>query len=263
MALKIPGGKAGSVNRLKKEMEKSQGGATWVRNVKAGEDLRVRFVTEPDEWYSYREHYDDDVMFFPCIGSDECPGCNSESEKTQRTSRRFLSNALIVDEGRVVPLKLPLDLANRLVTRYERYGNTIMDREYVLHRMGKGLDTTYDVTPETPEDLDVSEYQLIDLEQVLISQFEDAFDIEGESEATPEPSREAVREKATADLDEAIGFDEDDEDDEGDDEMLSEEEALKMSRPELVELAKQYDVEVKTTWNKRQMVDAIFSAASE
>lgn len=267
MAIKISGGQAGSVQRLKKEMERSSGGRTWIKNVRADEDMTVRFLTEPDEWYAYREHYDPSVNFFPCIGRDnDCPGCNHESDKVQRSSRRFLANALDVEAGQVIPLKLPLDLANRLVARYERNGNTILNRDYTLHRMGSGLETTYDVTPEDKSDVDLSKYQKVNLEQALIEQFEDAFDLDSEDEGgahTAAPSKERQSNIDTSsDLDQEVPSEpsaspeEDDEDG-----YLTEEQALQMSKDELKDLADQVGVEIDGRWSVQKMVDAIFAAA--
>lgn len=274
--VKIQGGKAGSVNRLKKDMAKSTGGKTWIKNVRADEDMTVRFLTEPEDWYSYREHYDPDIHFFPCIGRDaDCPGCEHDSEKVQRTSRRYLANAYDVENGQVVPLKLPLDLANRLVARYERNGDTLMNRDYTLHRMGKGLDTTYDVTPEDKSKFDASKHDLIDLEKALIEQFEDAFDLDSEDDEEeevrrPKPSRSKKRQEPEVDEDDDVD-DEDEvpsepsagaEEDEDDGDYLTEDQAMKMSKDELKELADQFEVEVDGRWTKKKMVDAIFEAAA-
>lgn len=283
MPLQIKGGKAGSVSRLKSQIESR--GRTWIRGLREGEDLTVRFLTEPDEWYAYREHFSPEVNFFPCIG-DECPGCNADSEQVQRASRRFLANALDTGSGEVIPLKLPLDLANRLVARYERNGNTLTDRDWTLHRMGKRLDTTYDVTPESPSRVDASRYQLIELEDALLHQFKEAFGLEegedvssagglsggdqspsGGPPADTDQGLDTDDGAGTADDDvpsepspasaEGAGGDEDDED------YLTEEEALKMTRPELKSLADECGVAIKSTWNKQQIVDAIFESAGE
>jgi hypothetical protein len=254
----ISGGKAGSVKRIQRDAERSSGDRTWVRYLKEGEDLTVRFLTEPDEWYSYREHYDPDRGFFPCIGKDSnCPGCEHVSEKVQRSSRRYLANALDVESGFVVPIKLPLDLANRLVARYERNSNTLMNRDYTLHRMGKGLDTTYDVTPEDKSKVDTSQYKPLDLEKVLVQQFEETFDLN-------EDDDEPVAYDTDSDLDEddevpsepSASTDEDD--DEG---YLTEAQALAMSKPELKALAEQVGVELDGRWSVEKMVEAIFAAA--
>lgn len=295
MPLQIRGGKAGSVSRLKSQIESR--GRTWIRGLREGEDLTVRFLTEPDEWYAYREHYSPEVNFFPCIG-DECPGCNSDSEQVQRASRRFLTNALDTGSGEVIPLKLQLDLANRLVARYERNGNTITDRDYTLHRMGKRLDTTYDVTPESPSRVDTSQYQLIELEDALLHQFKEAFGLgEGEDVSSASGLSEGKSSGGSPPADTDAGLDTDDEvagtadddvpsepspatdevrggttdaasaegagDDDDDEDYLTEDEALKMTRTELKSLADECGVTIKSTWNKQQIVDAIFEAAGE
>jgi len=269
--VKIAGGKTGSVTRLKKDMAKSTGGTTWIKGIRADEDLTIRFLTEPDDWYSYREHYDPENKFFPCIGRDnDCPGCEHPSEKVQRTSRRYLANALDVEAGRVVPLKLPLDLANRLVNRYERAGDTIVDRDYTLHRMGSGLDTTYDVTPEEKSKVNIKSYDVIDLEQVLIEQFEDAFDLDSSEKAparTEKPSSAAKRRQPSFDT----SSDEDDDvpsepsssadEDDDDGDYLSEEQAMQMTKDQLIALAEQLNIELDGRWGKKRMVDTIFAAA--
>jgi hypothetical protein len=261
--VKIQGGRSGSVKRLKKDFERSSGGSVWIKGIQADKDLTVRFKTEPDEWYAYREHYDPDVRFFPCIGKDnDCPGCEHPSDKVQRTSRRYLADALDTQTGQSIPLKLPLDLANRLVARYDRAGGTICDRDYTLHRMGQGLDTTYDVTPEEKSKVDTSAHPAIDLEKALIDQFEDAFDLD---------SSETV-ESTPRGLD--TSSDEDDDDvpsepsshaDEGDDdgeEWLTEAQALQMSKDELKELAERLEVDNwDGRWSKEKMVEIIFASA--
>ena len=263
--VKIAGGKTGSVTRLKKDMAKSTGGTTWIKGIRADEDLTVRFLTEPDDWYSYREHYDPENKFFPCIGRDnDCPGCEHPSEKVQRTSRRYLANALDVEAGRVVPLKLPLDLANRLVNRYERAGDTIVDRDYTLHRMGSGLDTTYDVTPEEKSKVNIKSYDVIDLEQVLIEQFEDAFDMVSEPKKTAKKTtRQSMVIDDDSDVDDDIPSEPstpaDEDEDDGD--YLSEEQAMQMTKDQLIALAEQLNIELDGRWGKKRMVDTIFAAA--
>ena len=83
-----------------------------------------------------------------------------------RPSQRFLAQVVDRESDQVIALKMPKDLANRLVVRYERY-QTIMDRDYEIMRSGKGLDTTYDVTPEPASEFDSSKYTKIDLLDIL------------------------------------------------------------------------------------------------
>ena len=171
------GSKADSIESLKDTIKKSSGGGLYIQSVKAGKDLRVRFLTQPNEWLKYKEHYSEATRFFPCTNDANCPGCQSANEKLKRTSVRFVCNCLDVSQGRVIPLKLPLDLANRLITRYERNGNEMTNRDYTLLRTGSGLDTEYDVEQEDKSNVDVSRYadQFHDLEALLVQQFEEAF----------------------------------------------------------------------------------------
>ncbi len=220
--------------------------------------------SSPSPTSAYREHYDPDAKFFPCIGKDnECPGCESPSEKVQRSSRRYLTNALDVETGQVLPLKLPLDLANRLVARYERNGDTITNRDYTLHRMGTGLDTTYDVTPEDKAPLDITRYELHDLEQTLVEQFEDAFDLQPEKDTSG---------KADSNVDTESDLDDDGDpvpsepsastEQEDEDGYLTEEQALAMDKDELKDLAEQLGVELDGRWSKEKMVNVLFSEAA-
>lgn len=253
--VQISGGVAGSVERLKKDLERGSGNTTWIRNIKAGEDLTVRFLTEPEDWFSYREHYNPETKFFPCIGkATGCPGCQHPSEKVSRASRRYLANALVVNEGVVVPLKLPLDLANRLVVRYERNGNTLGGRDYTLHRMGQGLDTSYDVTPEDKSDVDLQRFELLDLEEILVEQFEDAYPsgsngvVDDDDEVPSEPSRHTSGPEMDTE-----------ESDEG--EYLTEEQAMLMDKDELKTLADSVGATIDKRWAKSRIVKAIFDAA--
>lgn len=248
--VKIAGGKAGSIDKLKQALDRSKGNfeTTWIRSLKANEDLTVRFLSEPDEWYSYKEHYDQTHYYYPCIGEESgCPGCQSDT----RASQRWLANVLDVHQGRVVPLKLPLDLTNRLIARYERYGNTITDRDYTLHRMGSGLDTTYDVTAEQPSQLDVSRYDALDLEKVLIDSYQDSF---GKTPQEEEDDVQHQREMFDEELDTS---------DDLDDEFITEEEMLAMSREELKDLAVEFGVKVEAGMNKSDLVKAIIDAAPD
>lgn len=160
------GQRVGSIKQLKQSLKKGSGG-TFIKYIPKNGSITVRFLTEPEEWINYQEHFDQQVrQSYPCNGEESCPGCLTE----ERKSSRYLVNALDVETDRVIPLQLPKDLTNRLVARYERY-DTMMDRDYELSRSGEGLDTTYDLTPEPPMARKLAKYQLHDLEKVLEEAF--------------------------------------------------------------------------------------------
>lgn len=161
---KIKGGAVKSMAGLKASLKKG-GGSQYLSRVPADASITVRFLTEPEDWYGYYEHYDAVRKFYPC--SDDCPGCT----EGDRPSGRYLSNALDVAEGKVIPLVLPKSMVSSLVKKHEKYG-TMLDRDYELSRSGNGLDTEYDVTPEAPTKMNLTRYDLIDLEELLESQLE-------------------------------------------------------------------------------------------
>lgn len=168
------GTKAGE--NVREDVKRSSGNGDFIKNVQDGKDLRVRFLQNPEEWTKYREHYSQETKFFPCKG-DNCPGCNSDSEQLKKSSRRYAAAVLDVKEAKVIALKLPVDLANRVIGKCDRNGGTLLNRDYTLIRTGKGLDTTYDVEQEDKTEVDLSRYSadIPDIEALLQTAYEDAF----------------------------------------------------------------------------------------
>jgi hypothetical protein len=163
-------------SNIREDIKRSSGQGDWIKNLQDGKDLRVRFLKDPEQWKKYREHYSAETKFFPCSG-DKCPGCNSDSEQLRKSSRRYVATVLDVKEAKVIALKLPVDLANRLIGKADRNGGTLLTRDYTLIRTGKGLDTVYDVEQEDKTEVDVTRYlaDAPDIEEMLVQAYEDAF----------------------------------------------------------------------------------------
>ena len=196
---KYQGGKVGSLSRLREQLKKGGGGA-FIKNVPANDVMVVRFLTEPDDWYGYKEAYDTEVRrYFPVLEGMEITA-------EQRVSNRFLAIVLDVTEDKVIPLKMPKDLANRVLMRYDRY-ETIMDRDYELSRMGEGLDTTYDCAPGDKVKRNLAKYELLDLDEVIAK----AADYAGTGSNVPESSS---AKKAAAKRTVAVVEDDDDDEEE-------------------------------------------------
>lgn len=200
------GGQPGDMKTLKKSLKK-----------RAGQDIRrtpedgitVRFLTEPEEWFEFFEHYDDTRegnYYYPCTEDDE--GCQAGDKPT----KRYLANAVDVDEKKVIAMLLPQSLASMLVKKYDRF-KTILDRDYFLSKEGSGFSTEYDATPEPPSKMNTSRYTLFDLGKLLMTLLTDEDD-EDEDE-TPRRSKPPVKVKRRRPtLDEDADDDDDDEDDE-------------------------------------------------
>lgn len=168
------GSKAGS--SIRQDLKNASGNGSFLRTLQDGKDLRVRFLQDPEDWYKYKEHYSQATKFFPCTQDDTCPGCNSDSEQLQRASKRYAASVLDVEQGKVIPLKMPIDLANRVTNKCDRNGGTLLDRDFTLIRTGKGMnDTTYDVEAEDKTQVDLSRYEKIDIEAILAASYNETF----------------------------------------------------------------------------------------
>lgn len=226
----IRGGKVKSIATLKSSMKKGGGGG-YLSRVPADGALTVRFLTEPDEWITYFEHYDSVRKFYPC--TDDCPGCT----EGDRPSARYLANAVDITETRVIPLVMPKSMAASVLKKYDKYA-TLLDRDYELSRTGTGLDTEYDVTPEPPTKMNLDRFDSIDLMELLEEQLEMADGAESNSGNDDEKPRARKAAKSSPKAEEPEDDDEDiDEDeideDESDDEDDSEEEADYWTRDQL------------------------------
>ncbi len=178
MAGSIRGGKVKSIGSLKASLRKGGGNQYFTRVSEDG--LTVRFLTEPDEWVEFFEHYDDVRKFYPC--TDDCEGCRDGS----KPSKRYLTNAVDTTEGKVVPLLLAKSAASQVIKKFDRF-NTILDRDYIIVREGTGFDTEYDVTPEAPSKMNLSRFELLDLWELLESQITgDDTDVADDEEAEEE-----------------------------------------------------------------------------
>ena len=161
--MKLKAQQMGSMKALKESLKKGggSGSVTYIKNVPS-EGITVRFLTEPEQWFGYYEYWDDVAKnFVPMVEGEILPD-------GARASFRYLASALDVDSDRVIPLKLAKTAANSLILKYDKY-DTMMDRNYELQKHGEGLDTTYDVTPDSPSKMNLAKYEGVDLESILVS----------------------------------------------------------------------------------------------
>lgn len=244
MGFKIKGGLAGSADRIKKDQERKSEGRSYIRRVKDGEALKVRFLTEPEGWFQFREYYVQGVGYFPDANLDEL-GINLPTG-TRSPSKRYLANTLLVGENRVVPLLLPLDLASRVVMRHDRNG-TITDRDFILHRAGSGIDTKYDAETDDKSAMDLTQYNLVDLGTVLQRQFEDAFDLELDAEEEEGTVSSEMPFKEEASSTEQGG------------DMLTEDQAREMDRIELEAIADQIGITRTGNEDRDTLIESIFA----
>jgi hypothetical protein len=185
--------KAGPSIRSDLASSSSDGSPKWLRNVKDGKDLRVRFLQDPDDWMKFKEHYSPNTKYFPCTQDSSCPGCTSDEERLQYPSQRYIAQVFIVHEpgdakdiGKVVPLKMSRDLANRMITRCDRNGGTLLNRDYTIIRKGNDKDTTWDAEAEDKTPFDVSKVEFVDPNPILERIYNDVW-----GSSSPAPREEA------------------------------------------------------------------------
>lgn len=154
----IKGGFYESVDAFEREMkQRSTGPITKIQET----PIVVRFLTDPDRWFGYEEHYTEEFKVFPCTG-DGCPGCDEGA----RAASRSLAPALDVNTKRPIVLTLPKTLGESLLRRYKR-NRTLTDRDFELLREGEGLDTKYEALPSEPKKRNLDSYEVPDLEKAL------------------------------------------------------------------------------------------------
>lgn len=155
------------------------GNGMYLRNFKDGE-VTVRFLEETDDWIVFREHYLNGKSF-PCTGDrDSCPGCSHPDEGVQKAGRKYATNVWLPKQNVVLPFRIPISLAKSLFTRSEKNDGTITNRDYVIMRSGKGLDTEYDVDSDEKYSVDVSSLlaQGMDIQEVLQESYNEVWGTE-------------------------------------------------------------------------------------
>lgn len=191
------GQQAGSLKNLKKNLAKSSGGGKgFIKFIPKGGPLNVRFITEPEGWLSYGEHFDPAVRkSYPCTTEADCPGCRLGLDK----KNKYLANVVNLDNNdRVTALQLPISLVNRLVVKYEKWGS-LVNREMELSKEGADLDTTYDFDYSPEDNVRVDKWTPLNLEEVLQAAFDDVFgDADDDDVPRPQAKEPALPRKRAA-----------------------------------------------------------------
>jgi len=243
----------------KKNISEGPRDADWLRNFKAG-DTKVRFIEECDDWIVYREHFMEGKSF-PCTQDrNTCPGCLSTDDQVSRASRKYATNVLMPETGYVVPIKMPVTLVNRLVARAERNNGTITSRDYIIIKDGKGLETTYDVEQDDKYDVDTDalKRQAKDIESILTQSYVDAWGETPNDGSAPKPkAKPAVKEE-----DEEIPFDAASAK-EAVSEVVDEEAVRKMTKRELVELAKRASISISEDGEREDIIEELLTSMAE
>lgn len=186
------------------EPNRGGSGGDFIKYLKDG-DTTFRLLQEPDDWCYYWEHFSPAGFSFPCPrAADEpienCPGCSSDNEKMSKVSRKIAFNVLQGFSGQdyVNVYKVPNALADKLKNRFSRFG-TITDRDYTITRYKTSGDRVdYDLEGNTPTKIDLSRYELRNIEQMLQESYDETWGNAAQAEANRMATSQSTREAEVA-----------------------------------------------------------------
>lgn len=144
----------------------SKGGAGRILFVPAG-GVVVRFLAGPHKWESFEEFWDgSSYVVLTDDNEDQVP-------EGRRPSVRYLAPVIDVKNNRVVAVKLPYTLAEKIALmeeKYEKKGWELTDYDIELQKEGSGTDTTYEALFDEKSDIDLDNYELPDLHALIEAQ---------------------------------------------------------------------------------------------
>lgn len=231
----------------------------YLRNFKKGE-VKVRFLEETQDWITFREHYLEGKSF-PCTGDkDSCPGCTHPDEDVQRASRKYATNVYLVEVERVLPFRIPVSLAKSMDTRSDKNGGTILNRDYVVMRSGKGLETEYDVDSDERYAMDTKSLLKdgMDIQELLEESYNEVWG-EKKEEPVKEKTSRLGRGKAKAE-EEPEEFPSEAKDSADDEDLVIDEEALyDMALADLIDLGTKVGIEGAEDMSKPSLIRSLLS----
>jgi hypothetical protein len=224
----------GSVREARKSLKK-RGGASagiLVRLTETEEEMEVRFLQEPDEWSEAWSHWIA-KKFYWCSNDKKCEYCESDQAR-----KLVLANVIQRSTGKVVVVQMAPSLADDVLRRYDKFGDSITGCDWSLSRSGTGLGTKYRADALKESKVNFTRYQLHDIGQIVDNELaaQNGDDPEEEDEEPRSSKRRPVRPSKPARLakrrqDEDEEEDDDYEDDvDEDDEEEEEEERPKRRR---------------------------------
>lgn len=137
------------LDKIKQDAQKSGGSKQKFFYVKDGDKRRVRFLQDMDDGMevTFHDSYEANINI-PCrqLFGKDCPYCEEEG---LRTRIQYAWSVWDYDSNEVRILMYPMNNCTpigQIAAMYETYG-TLLDRDFVIQRVGKQQNTTYTVIP--------------------------------------------------------------------------------------------------------------------
>lgn len=144
--------------------EANKNSVAWL-TLKSGESTEIRIIQPLDELvsiYEHGEHINNRWHYIRCLGKENCPLCRAGKKAAFKT---FIPVYDHKDE-RIKIFKASKTVGLTLVGLAEEYGD-LTKRKFKLLRQGEGRNTTYQFFPRDPDDFDISELELPDIESLI------------------------------------------------------------------------------------------------
>lgn len=139
----------GILSDIKKTAAKSGANKGKIIYFREGQKTRIRFLTDMDDGMKIMFHDSfEKSINVPCqeVFGRDCPYCGDED---LRTRAQYIWSVYDVENKDVKILMAPVNNCSpvtAMVGMYEAY-ETLVDRDYIITRNGKGQNTTYSVVP--------------------------------------------------------------------------------------------------------------------
>lgn len=220
MATKAVAQRFGSVKAAKAALKGNRGSGA-LRRLKADQTVKVRFMTEPDDWYEAKYHWIGG-NFVWCSNDRSCLGCKAGD----RPKTTVLANAVIFaseddrEQNKVVVMQMAPSLANTLLKFHEKRG-TLTDRDYDLTREGSGLnDTVYSADPDDPKARKMSRFDdgMHDIEAIINAEINESGGDEDEDDEPRSTRKKSSTKKSSRRRDDDDEYEDEDEDDDEEEE---------------------------------------------
>lgn len=148
----------GLISQIKADVARSGANKAKILYVRSDNKVRVRFLQELDNGYSFvfHDNFNEGVNCFCPKNLDEdnpCIYCDGEADIQVRTRNLYAWSVYNYDTKQVEVALFAVNQCtpvNQLIMMSETFG-TIMDRDYVLAKSGKQQSTTYAVIPQDKE----------------------------------------------------------------------------------------------------------------
>lgn len=145
----------GLISQIKSDISRSGSSREKILYIGADKKVRIRFLNELDDGYSFVFHqlWDDGINCLCPKELDEdndCMYCNDTKNEKLRTYKMYAWSVYNFETSKV---EIALFKVNRcspvqqLIELSENYG-TIMDRDYVIAKKGSGFDVSFTVIPQ-------------------------------------------------------------------------------------------------------------------